>query len=430
MSQPTSSITGASAPSSACQCKFMRHDKWANVLFVHWAVPPDLEPLLLDGLNGNDESGRFELDKYICVPRSSPDGDILCNDNDNANDRKSNKDGTCANGSRAYVGLVLLTEHNVGPTIGRGFERLLVTHHGANIRTYVRPTRGYNDDDDDNDDYWRGITFASLECDDRFTSCGANVFGMPYRVASMERTYHCAEGPSMLHGERRANAANGEQKDNDLQALVRTMKNALSSKEVDDLMCRQDGRCCGDGKNAVHTDIAIEANMMSMKSVRQSSGGMAGSIGTPLSMMTKGRSGLHSSKLVAQSPDTACDFEEDGDMIPTDATSTGSGYSVECQWEVQPDERLTEEELSMANFFVERYHVYTRKYSLHWRGTVAHEEWPIQKAVIKYLEFADINGYEPKEMLPILRHMAENKPDNVYFSRGVGPIDFAFLRPV
>ena len=428
MSQPTSSITGATAPSSACQCKFMRHDKWANVLFVHWAVPPDLEPLLLDGLNGNDESGRFELDKYICVPRSSPDGDILCNDNGNANDRNSNKDGTCANGSRAYVGLVLLTEHNVGPTIGRGFERLLVTHHGANIRTYVRPTRGCTCNDDD-DDYWRGITFASLECDDRFTSCGANVFGMPYRVASMKRIYHCAEDPSMLHGERRANAADGEQKDNDLQALART--STLSSKEVDDLMCRQHGRSCGDGRNTVHTDIAIEVNMMSMKSVRQSSGGMTGSIGTPrLSMMTKGSSGLHSSKLVAQSPDTACNFEKDGVMIPTDTTSTGSGYSVECQWEVNPDEKLTEEELCMAKFFVERYHVYTRKYGLHWRGTVAHEIWPIQKATVKDLAFGNINEYEPTSMLPILRHMAETKPDSVLFSSGVGPIDFAFLRPV
>ena len=366
----------------------MRHDKWANVLFVHWAVPPDLEPLLLDGLNGNDEHGRFELDKYM--------------------------DGTCANGSRAYVGLVLLTEHNVGPTIGRGFERLLVTHHGANIRTYVRPTRGCNDDDAD-DDYWRGITFASLECDDRFTSCGANVFGMPYRVASMERIYHCEEIPSMIYGERRADAANGEQKDNDLQALVR--KNALSSKEVDDLVC-------GD------TVTSVASNMMSMKSVRQSSGEMAGIIEKRLSMMTKGSSGLHSSKLVAQSTNTTCDFEEDCDMTSTNITSRGSGYSVECQWEVRPDEKLTEEEISMANFFVERYHVYTRKYGLHWRGTVAHEEWPIQKATIKHLAFSNIGLFAPTSMQPILRHMAENQPDSVLFSRGVGPIDFEFLRPV
>jgi uncharacterized protein YqjF (DUF2071 family) len=395
----------------------MRHDKWANVLFVHWAVPPDLEPLLLDGLNGNDESSRFELDKYMYVHRSSPDGDIP-RDNASANDRNSNKDGTCANRSRAYVGLVLLTEHNVGPTIGRGFERLLVTHHGANIRTYVRPTRGCNNDNAD-DDYWRGITFASLECDDRFTSWGANVFGMPYRVASMERIYHCAEGPSMIYDERRADVANEEQKDNDLQALVR--KNALSSKEVDDLMCRQDGRSCGDGKNTV---TSVVSNMMSMKSVRQSSGGLAGILGKRLSMMTKGSSGLHSSRLVDRSADTT------GNMISSNAISTGSGYSVDCQWEVYPEEKLTDEEVSMANFFAERYHVYTRKYGLHWRGTVAHEEWPIQKANIKNLAFSNINEYEPCPMLPILRHMAKNKPDSVLFSRGVGPIDFAMLRPV
>ena len=127
----------------------MRHGKWANVLFVHWAVPPDLEPLLLDGLNGNDESSRFELDKYM---RPSPDNDI-CHDNANTSDRNANKDGKYTADSRTYVGLVLLIDHNVGLTMERDFDRLLVTHHGANLRAYVRPTRGCNGDDTD-DDYW------------------------------------------------------------------------------------------------------------------------------------------------------------------------------------------------------------------------------------------------------------------------------------
>ena len=137
-------------------------------------------------------------------------------------------------------------------------------------------------------------------------------------------------------------------------------------------------------------------------------------------MMTKRSFGLHSSKLLAHSADTACDLEEDG----------SSGYSVECQWELHPDKELTAEELSMSHFFVERYHVYTRKYGLHWRGTVAHEEWPIQKATIKHLAFSNIGLFAPTSMQPILRHMAENQPDSVLFSRGVGPIDFEFLRPV
>jgi len=112
----------------------MRHDKWDRALFLHWRVHPEsMQCLLPPGL---------EVDTF---------------------------DG------HAYVGLVLLTEKGVGPSVGclRG---LAITHHGANVRTYVR-RKGEP-----------GIYFFSLECDSRLVTLGARMATIPYIPAKMRRT--------------------------------------------------------------------------------------------------------------------------------------------------------------------------------------------------------------------------------------------------
>lgn len=76
--------------------KFMVHDQWANVLFLHWRVPKELEPLLL---STND---------FLILDRT-PDGS-------------------------AWIGLILLTEENVGLPVLRS-ACTTITHHGVNVRS-------------------------------------------------------------------------------------------------------------------------------------------------------------------------------------------------------------------------------------------------------------------------------------------------------
>jgi uncharacterized protein YqjF (DUF2071 family) len=116
---------------------FMRHGRWDETLFVHYEFPPEqVKRLLPRGL---------ELDTL---------------------------DG------KAYVGLVLLTEVAVGLPVCRW---LTMTHHGANVRTYVR-RRGTP-----------GIYFFSLECSEALVAIGARIATMPYIPATMERSAAGAE---------------------------------------------------------------------------------------------------------------------------------------------------------------------------------------------------------------------------------------------
>ena len=392
--------------------QFMRHDKWANVLFVHWSVPSHLESLLLAELNGT-----------------------LCSDatrNDHANPDETNPSAPAGKGrfvldrykdGRAYVGLILLTEVNVGPICGRSIKRLLVTHHGSNIRTYVRPTSASNagghsnhgadgdsDDDQLND---RGITFASLECDDAITAAGANLFGMPYKVANMERTYYCEE-----KCERAKPADRGCDNHGADLALIRN--NVLSTKEVDDLMCGDE-----DGNGGVGNANA-SVRCMGMRSVRTNSKGMQGMLEKVKSIVSGVDTGKerHKSKLVAT--DLPPDNSPTADHFKGD-----NGYFLDCEWEVDGNkQKLTDEERNMASFVCERYHVYTQKYGLHWKGTVHHEPWPVEKAKLKHLVLYNIDQYEPSHMRPLLRHMSETSPESVLYSAGVGPVDFQMLKPV
>merc|ERR1719253_2290387 len=112
----------------------MRHKKWDKALFVHWPRPPArVQALLPDELQVDTLHGE------------------------------------------AYVGLVLLTEEQVGPVLGHGLG-LGVTHQGANVRTYVRAPNGE-----------REVFFFSLECSSTLLSYGARVATMPYVPAEMAR---------------------------------------------------------------------------------------------------------------------------------------------------------------------------------------------------------------------------------------------------
>ena len=385
--------------------KFMRHDKWARVLFVHFPVPPHLEPLLLGDLNGTADAivgsdtfdgGRFVLDRYT-------------------------------NG-KAYVGMILLTEVNVGPIVGRSLQRLLVTHHGANIRTYVKPNSVNNvgvGESNVDDEYLnlRGITFASLECDDAITAAGANVFGMPYQVAQMERSYLCQD-----RGEVSETSVNsdGNVSNKDHQALIRN--NALSTAEVDDLMC---GSCDDTGGHGGADSNGIAAKIMGIKSARPASSRTQGLFGK-IKGIGRGDAKRHKSKIVVMPSNDDGKSSPQLERLPyhNDGNEKErSGFSIVCEWE-NHDEQLTDEERGMADFFCERYHVYTKKYGLHWKGTVLHEPWPVQKAKIRKLMFSNIDQYEPLHMRPVLRHMANTSPDSILFSEGVGPVDFQMLMPI
>ncbi|CAD7929103.1 unnamed protein product [Amoebophrya sp. A25] len=142
--------------------QFMIHDRWENVLFVHYKVATSsLEYRILQELS------PFMLD---VVEASDADGEA-----------SRNTGSSCS--SFVWLGLVFLTERNVGPGFARdacGWLRdslglpTLITHHGINVRTYVEGD---------------GIFFYSLECDSRLATSGANVFGIPYRFAKIAREF-------------------------------------------------------------------------------------------------------------------------------------------------------------------------------------------------------------------------------------------------
>ena len=276
--------------SSMLNFQFMRHDKWANVLFVHWSVPTHLESLLLEELNGT----------CLCSSSTVGGDDTGAGGDATNNAREIGKSNSRSRfvldrykDGRAYVGLILLSEVNVGPICGRSIKRFLVTHHGANIRTYVRPAipskeGTYANDALDGDTYDeqlnnRGITFASLECDDAITAAGANVFGMPYKVAIMERTYHFqgnGEGIRAAGGSGHGNGAADDSSGRDCQALVRN--NVLSTEEVDDLICG------GEVRNGGVGSVNPVAKRMGIRSARTTSTGTQGMIGKVKSMVIWG----------------------------------------------------------------------------------------------------------------------------------------------
>jgi len=338
----------------------MKHEKWANVLFLHWAVPRHLEPLL------QSQSPCFELDR-------TPDG-------------------------RAWIGLVLLTEQNVGPVIGRSCSSLLVTHHGVNVRTYVKGVKNRNGVYDNE---LRGIHFASLECDDYITSWGANWFGMPYRIASIERQFHVLDTME---------DASTDEDDCDEENVKKLLKqNALSSDEIDLLMCQCESTY---GRSMVFGLRSVRSKDRSVPSVFNR-------------MKTRGDEATHST-MVECINGTACSVTNKRHSAPV----SSNNYTVDCIWERCPKKEPSDKDKILAEFLVERYHVYTRKFCLNWRGTVTHDPWAVQTAKLTKLTISNIDYYEPMEMQPIIQYMSEAEPDSVLFSSGVGPIEFEMLRPV
>ncbi|KAG7351885.1 COG2071 domain containing protein [Nitzschia inconspicua] len=331
--------------------KFMTHDRWANVLFLHWKIPSHMEKVL------QDNTSPFLLDRY---PNNDEDGSV-------------------------YVGLILLTEQNVGPSIGRS-QWTTVTHHGVNVRTYVKACEKNNPP---------GIHFSSLECDDELTSLGANRFGMPYRVAQIQRFFVMRET---------------------FDGLAVTTDTTNTTTDIDQITCSD--------KNINQIQrfgLRSERLASERPSLWRIFTTMIGSIfrkATPKHTSER--------KLSIESP------------VTTNHTST---FTVDCSWSMCKDStgptlskkmspQQQHDETSFAQWAVERYHVYTQKYGFRWSGRVEHEPWPLQQVALEGLAISGVDSYEPSQMRPILEHMANHRPDSVLFSPGVGPVQFNMLRPL
>ena len=356
--------------------RFMVHDRWANVLFLHWRVPSHLEETLADN------TAPFVVDRY--------DGSM-------------------------WIGLILLTEEGVGPSIGRS-RWTCVTHHGINVRTYVRgvsePIRkkeeeeetddGSNrsQDDDPKDSSQklhhrediispeRGIHFSSLECDDEFTSFGANFFGMPYRVAKMVRTYDHRIGLSGGAAENDIGEKPSTQRQRDCRYTIRSERFSSGRPSIVRLLFHSLTWWRPRGLHSITN--------------------------------TTTSSGVESGPHQQQAPNRG----------------NGSGakseqFSVDCAWTRRDDSNGNDEPTdSFHGWAAERYLVYTHRYGRNWRGRVDHEPWPVTSVTLERLEISGIEKYEPSAMRPVLRHMADHKPDRVGFSTGVGPVHFTMLQPV
>jgi len=319
--------------------KFMEHDKWANVLFLHWRVPPNLEPVL------QTDCGPFAVDR-------TPDGS-------------------------AWIGLVLLTERNVGPPILR--ERTCVTHHGANVRTYVAGG---------------GVHFSSLECDDRLAAAGANFFGMPYVNASIGRRYGLERAEDGVGG------------------------NGVIAQELETCDTR-DRAVCGDGP--------IVPRLKKFRFASCRSAGKPTIFNLVRSLFFEYGASLHRTELHLIGPPG-----RDGERECCVKGGGGDGapekyFSVTCEWERRG---TGTEDTELAEFLTERYFVYTRKYGLNWRGEVEHGPWPVEEASLTNLSISGVDSYEPATIRPLIAYMAKNRPDSVMFSPGVGPVRFNMLRPV
>lgn len=165
--------------------KFMTHDKWENALFCHWRYPCD-SPLgrLLE------ETCPFRLDRWTdaAPPESPPPPSIHSTGRSRVGIPGRSSSSTSSSAECFWLGLVLLCERNVGPGLPllRAVTQrvgLNVTHLGANVRTYVEGD---------------GIFFYSLECDSLLATVGANVFGIPYKIAHMSSENKDAPPSSIL----------------------------------------------------------------------------------------------------------------------------------------------------------------------------------------------------------------------------------------
>jgi uncharacterized protein YqjF (DUF2071 family) len=384
--------------------RFMVHDRWSNVLFLHWRIPSHLEDIL------KNCTSPFLLDRF--------DGSL-------------------------WIGLILLTEENVGPSVGRT-KWTCVTHHGINVRTYVQGIDRDDDNDDDDDDaddarattngnnnnnnntekinnQPRGIHFSSLECDDEFTSFGANFFGMPYQVARMIRNYNFTTSDETnqqeneykrkrhyyrIRSERLRSATPSFFRmlfRNLLQWPSRTLHYCTNSKLRND-------------KNSNNNNLLQDKNTKNDR--------LLSSVSSP--------------NIVQVDTEHTQQFTVDCSWNVCERSREDNAHSQTQEEEKDEDnDNHNDEDLDNNQFSkwaVERYFVYTHKYSFSWRGEVEHEPWPVvsskKKVELEHLEITNIDTYEPKSMRPIISYMSETSPDSILSSPGVGPVQFNMLQPV
>jgi uncharacterized protein YqjF (DUF2071 family) len=349
----------------------MTHDRWANALFLHWKVPSQLVKVL------EENTYPFLLDRY-----SSGDG------HDNVGDENQHHTET---DDSVWIGLILLTEQNVGPSVGRS-KWTTVTHHGVNVRTYVRgiATTTTTTTTTQSSRQQPGIHFSSLECDDEFTSYGANFFGMPYKVARIVRSFEV---------------------EHDINQDIRSVTTADISDRI----------TCGADRRQHIQRYRLRSERLSREKPslwRILSQSIMGMIQTSVP--------LHSTKITQHSEN------QNDKSLHKERNTT---FTVDCSWSCGNKDANknadTARDSMFARWVMERYFVYTNKYGLHWRGQVEHDVWPaVDDVTLEYLDISGIESYEPKSMRPILQHMADNTPGSVLFSPGVGPVHFNMLHPV
>ena len=322
----------------------MTHDRWDQALFLHWRVPPELESFL------QDDAAPFQLERY---------------------------DGS------TWIGLVLLTEVNVGPSIFRS-RLTCVTHHGINVRTYVQNPREKDDNDNQHNSTTsngeHGIHFSSLECNDEFTAYGANYFGMPYRMATITRRTNRQEGDE--------NKGNYTQ-----EKRSPTITYHMESERW---------------KSARPSLLRV----------------VLGALPIPrFSFIRFNKSPIKNTEDISSSSN------EEIAVQSTTTSRTPSGFSVKCTWKIRDDNNVNNK--AFAKWAIERYFVYTQKYGISWRGQVEHEPWPSIRAVdLQHFSLDHVETYEPAAMRPVLDYMATHAPESALFSPGVGPVFFRMLQPV
>ena len=420
----------------------MVHEKWSNVLFLHWIVPKHLEDIL------KCHTSPFLLDRF--------------------------DDGN------AYIGLILLTEENVGPSIGR-FKWTCVTHHGINVRTYVQGVdRGEDrennndDDDDDNDNnkenndndtknrkQQRGIHFSSLECDDEFTSYGANYFGMPYQVAKMtRRNSHSSEDTTVRTNDdndnkNNNNNINNNNNNNKLQPIIDSHSGGVSAYQSNNKYCYYRVRSERLQSATPSFFRMIVRNLFHYWSPLLRLFHFT-TINKKIQLRQNNDEQImnNTNQLPLSLSVPAIARVDDSEQVPPK-------FTVDCTWNicetscedntlqvVQEEEAIEEGTQriknendtidldandNFSNWVMERYFVYTRKYFVDWCGGIEHEQWPVVRSKnieLEHLQITNIDTYEPKIMRPILSYMSENAPDSILFSPGVGPVQFNMLQPI
>ncbi|CAD7941174.1 unnamed protein product [Amoebophrya sp. A120] len=347
--------------------KFMIHDAWENVLFVHWKLPLG--------------SPEHDILRKHCPFHLDEDPKDRC----------------------VWLGLVFLTERNVGPGFLRGGCRwlrdtlhlpALITHHGVNVRTYV-----------END----GIYFFSLECDSFLASQGANIFGIPYRMAKIRRDFVLEKAAHQGAVEKTKSDSPGsiedEQVDPDPQLIQK--------------LGRQQG------------------SRMRLQSVR-------------LEGTTRPKDGpTHTTVLLPPSGDNEHRALSTANSNAQYQDPEGR-FDFQCGWTVgrtMPDDSSEKTKdagdwMRQAKHLVERYRVYSDGAVVGGRlsGRVQHDPWPLARADLDYLQLAideskhgatqtDERSSRTEIAQLVHRLVSTRPPDHVCFSSGVGPVAFDFLQP-